>query len=82
MSKIVKTDRILRRLGVNLWGKPNAAITTRRNKPGNHGTKPARVSDYGFKIDRKAKLRTYYNMNEKPFKRLFKLAQNTQKQSG
>lgn len=69
-----KLGKVLRRRGTNLWGRPNAPVNTRRNKPGGHGTKQARSSEYGLKLNEKQKLRTYFLMREKPFKRLFAVA--------
>lgn len=74
MSKIIKKGRVLRRLGVNLWGEPNAAVNKRHTRPGLHGTKQLRRSDYGMRLQEKQKLKTYYDMQEKQFKRFFSLA--------
>jgi len=75
VSKIVKSKgKVLRRLGVNLWGAPNSPVNTRRYRPGLHGKKQVRMSDYGMKLLEKQKLRTYYDMQEGQFRRFFESA--------
>lgn len=72
VSKIVQSQgKVLRRLGVNLWGAPNSPVNTRKYRPGLHGKKQVRMSDYGIKLLEKQKIRTYYDMQEKQFRRFF-----------
>lgn len=80
MTKIIQAKgKVLRRLGVNLWGAPNSPVNTRKTRPGLHGKKQVRSSDYGLKLLEKQKIRTYYGMNEKQFRRYF---DNAKRKSG
>lgn len=66
-----KIGKIERRLGVNLWGKPNSVVNTRRSRPGQQGSKQTRVSDYGLKLKEKQKIKAYYDISEKQLRNLF-----------
>jgi len=72
MTKVIKAKKKLsRKLGVNLWGRPNDTSITRNYRPGQHGTLPRRMTNYGLHLLAKQKIRTHYNMLEKQFKTLF-----------
>ena len=76
MSKrIAAKYKIDRRLGVNLWGRAKSPINRRDSRPGQHGQRRRKVSDYGMQLMGKQKLKGYYaNMTEKQFRRYYKEA--------
>ncbi|WP_133140379.1 30S ribosomal protein S4 [Legionella genomosp. 1] len=43
-------------------------------KPGQHGDKKGRLSDYGLQLDEKQKIRTYYGILERQFRNYYKKA--------
>jgi small subunit ribosomal protein S4 len=76
MTKIIKSkNKIARSTGVNLWGKEDVSSARLNVRPGQKQTKaPRRVSDYGAQLNEKQKLKFHYNISEKQFKNIFKLA--------
>lgn len=73
MSKrIAAKYKINRRLGVNLWGRPKSPINTREYRPGEHGQRRRKESDFGTQLMAKQKLKGYYgNISEKQFRRYY-----------
>ncbi|MFC1659355.1 30S ribosomal protein S4 [Pseudomonadota bacterium] len=72
MTKIINAKKKLsRKLGVNLWGRPNDTFLKRNYRPGQHGTIQRRPTTHSIHLQAKQKIRTYYNMLEKQFKNLF-----------
>jgi small subunit ribosomal protein S4 len=73
MSKRLKSKyKIDRRLGVNLWGRPKSPINTRDYRPGQHGQRRRKPSDYGTQLMAKQKLKGFYgNITEKQFRRYY-----------
>lgn len=69
-------QKICRRLGENIWGKPGASVDTRNFPPGQHGrTGHKRTTDYGVQLLAKQKLREYYgDVSEKQFRGLYQEA--------
>lgn len=62
-----------RRFGVNLWGRPKSPFNRRESRPGVHGQRRTKLSDYGRQLMAKQKLRFYYgNISEKQFRRYYK----------
>lgn len=76
MTKIIKSkNKVARSTGVNLWGKEDVSSDRLNVRPGQKASKmPRRVSDYGAQLNEKQKLRFHYNISEKQFKNIFKLA--------
>ncbi|MBT3238859.1 MAG: 30S ribosomal protein S4 [Rhodospirillaceae bacterium] len=76
MSKRTQSKyKINRRLGVNLWGRPKSPINARDSRPGQHGQRRRKESDYGVQLMAKQKLKGYYgNITEKQFRRYYKEA--------
>ncbi|NVK19356.1 MAG: 30S ribosomal protein S4 [Methylocystaceae bacterium] len=76
MSKRINAKyKIDRRLGVNLWGRAKSPINRRDSRPGQHGQRRRKVSDYGMQLMGKQKLKGYYaNVSEKQFHRYYKEA--------
>ena len=73
MTKRIKAKyKINRRLGVNLWGRPKSPVNTRDYRPGEHGQRRRKPSDYGMQLQAKQKLKGYYgNITERQFRRYY-----------
>ncbi len=71
--------KLVRRFGVNIFVNPkyDRLLERRSDGPGQHGANRMRhkVSDYGQQLIEKQKLRNTYCMLEKPFRRVFRKAQ-------
>lgn len=67
--------KIDRRLGDNLWGRAKSPINKRHTRPGQHGGKPYKASEYGLQLKAKQRLRGYYaNLNERQFRNTYEEA--------
>ena len=66
-------EKISRRLGVNLWGRPKSPYNKREYGPGQHGqSRRRKLSDFGVQLQAKQKLKGYYgNISEKQFRRYY-----------
>ncbi len=73
MSKRINSKyKINRRLGVNLWGRPKSPVNVRDYRPGQHGQRRRKTSDFGTQLAAKQKLKGYYgNIGEKQFRRYY-----------
>ncbi len=58
------------------------AINKRNSRPGQHGTKRVKPSEYGIRLREKQKLRRYYGMNETQFRRFYGMASKMPGQTG
>lgn len=76
MTKRIKAkNKICRRLGVNLWGRPKNPLARRDYPPGEHGQKRRKLSGYALQLQAKQKLKGYYaNMTERQFRRVYEIA--------
>lgn len=75
--------KIDRRLGVNLWGRPKSPINKREYRPGQHGQRRTKPSDYGVQLMAKQKLRSYYgNVGERQFHRYYEEAMRRKGNNG
>ena len=65
-----------RRMGENIWGRPQSPINKRSYGPGQHGQRrKQKVSDFGLQLRAKQKLKGYYgDVTEKQFKRTYQEA--------
>ena len=65
-----------RRMGENIWGRPNSPINKRSYGPGQHGQRrKGKVSDFGLQLRAKQKLKGYYgDVTEKQFKSTYQEA--------
>ena len=64
--------KINRRLGVNLWGRPKSPVNARDYRPGQHGQRRRKLSDYGSQLAAKQMLKGYYgNISERQFRRYY-----------
>jgi len=59
-----------RRMGENIWGRPNSPVNKRSYGPGQHGQRrKSKVSDFGLQLRAKQKLKGYYgDVTEKQFR--------------
>lgn len=60
VRKSNKTNRIARRLGVNLYEKPRSPLLHKKYPPGMHGQKRKKPSDYGMQLEEKQKICAVY----------------------
>ncbi|AER66409.1 SSU ribosomal protein S4P [Thermovirga lienii DSM 17291] len=58
------------------------AIARRNNKPGQHGARRGKESEYGLRLREKQKLRRFYCMNESQFRRFYTMATKMPGQTG
>ena len=65
-----------RRMGENIWGRPNSPVNRRSYGPGQHGQRrKSKISDYGLQLRAKQKLKGYYgDVTEKQFKATYQKA--------
>ncbi len=70
-------NRKSRRLGFSLLEneKEFSKGKQRRYAPGQHGAKPKKLSGYGEQLQEKQKMMFLYGLNDRQFRRLFKIAQ-------
>jgi small subunit ribosomal protein S4 len=74
MSKrIAAKHKLDRRMGQNIWGRPNSPVNRREYGPGQHGQRrKGKMSDFGTQLRAKQKLKGYYaNITEKQFRRYY-----------
>ncbi|MGB3798086.1 MAG: 30S ribosomal protein S4 [Alteraurantiacibacter sp.] len=75
MSKRTRAKHKLdRRMGENIWGRPNSPVNKRSYGPGQHGQRrKGKVSDFGLQLRAKQKLKGYYgDVTEKQFHGTYK----------
>ena len=65
-----------RRMGENIWGRPNSPVNRRSYGPGQHGQRrKGKMSDFGLQLRAKQKLKGYYgDVTEKQFKATYQKA--------
>ena len=63
-----------RRMGENIWGRPNSPVNKRSYGPGQHGQRrKGKMSDFGLQLRAKQKLKGYYgDVTEKQFRSTYK----------
>src|SRR5438045_2108125 len=77
-----------RREGVKLYLKgsrcesPKCAIERRNVAPGMHGYRRAKLSEYGIRLREKQKLKRFYGIFERQFRRYFSLASRSPENTG
>lgn len=64
--------KVMRALGVDLPGLSRKAIEDRPNRPGPHGARVPRRSDFAIRLAEKQKLRFNYGLSERQIQRLFR----------
>lgn len=77
-----------RREGIKLFLKgsrcdsPKCAIERRNFAPGMHGQRRSKLSEYGIRLREKQKLRRFYGVLERQFRRYFELASRSTENTG
>ena len=79
-------DRLSRREGVNLMLKgarsESGKLERRMFPPGMHHWRRARTSDYGIRLREKQKVKRYYGVLERQFRKYFKQAESARGNTG
>lgn len=61
----------------NIWGRAKSSFNTNQTRPGQHGARGKKPTDFGLQLMAKQKLKGYYaNIGEKQFRTIFKKASN------
>ena len=82
-KRLEAKHKIDRRLSVNLWGRPKSPLNKRDYRPGQHGQRRTKPSDYGVQLMAKQKLRGYYgNIGERQFRRYYQEAMRRKGNNG
>src|ERR1700736_3861962 len=80
--------KLCRREGIKLYLKgsrcesPKCAIERRQTAPGMHGYRRGKVSEYGIRLREKQKLKRFYGVFERQFRRYFELASRSPENTG
>src|SRR5262245_25855168 len=80
--------KLCRREGIKLFLKgsrcesPKCAIERRNSAPGMHGYRRGKQSEYGIRLREKQKLKRFYGVLEKQFRRYFELASRSPENTG
>src|SRR6202171_4316629 len=80
--------KLCRREGVKLFLKgtrcegPKCAIDRRNVAPGMHGYRRGKPSEYGIRLREKQKLKRFYGLLERQFRRYFELASRSPENTG
>src|SRR5262245_17116286 len=80
--------RLCRREGIKLYLKgsrcesPKCAIERRDFPPGMHGQRRGKPSEYGSRLREKQKLKRFYGVLERQFRRYFQLASRSPENTG
>ena len=80
--------KLCRREGMKLFLKgsrcesPKCAIERRQTAPGMHGYRRGKVSEYGIRLREKQKLKRFYGVFERQFRRYFQLASRSPENTG
>lgn len=82
-KRLESKHKIDRRLGVNLWGRPKSPLNKRDYRPGQHGQRRTKPSDFGVQLLAKQRLRGYYgNIGERKFHRYYEEAMRRKGDNG
>src|SRR5437016_8572933 len=80
--------QLCRREGMKLYLKgsrcesPKCAIERRNQPPGMHGARRGKPSEYGMRLREKQKLKRFYGVFERQFRRYFELASRSPENTG
>src|SRR3954471_23046616 len=80
--------KLCRREGIKLFLKgtrcdsPKCAIERRNIAPGMHGYRRGKLSEYGVRLREKQKLKRFYGLLERQFRRYFELAARSKMNTG
>ena len=61
---------------------PKCAIERRNSPPGMHGYRRGKPSEYGIRLREKQKLKRFYGLFERQFRRYFELASRSKENTG
>jgi len=82
-KRLQSKHKIDRRLSVNLWARPKSPLNNRDYRPGQHGQRRTKPSDYGVQLLAKQRLRGYYgNIGERQFRRYYQEAMRRKGDNG
>jgi small subunit ribosomal protein S4 len=82
-KRLQSKHKLDRHLGVNLWGRPKSPLNKREYRPGQHGQRRSKPSDFGSQLLAKQKLRGYYgNVGERQFRRYYQEAMRRKGNNG
>ena len=82
-KRLESKHKIDRRLGVNLWGRAKSPLNKRDYRPGQHGQRRTKPSDFGIQLMAKQRLRGYYgNVGERQFHRYYEEAMRRKGDNG
>src|SRR3569623_2818496 len=72
-KRLESKNKIDRRMGENIWGRPKSPVNRREYGPGQHGQRrKGKLSDYGVQLKAKQKLRGYYGtISERQFRAIY-----------
>src|SRR5437773_5002943 len=89
MARRLDSDcKLCRREGIKLFLKgsrcdsPKCAIERRNTPPGMHNFKKGKPSEYGKRLREKQKLKRFYGVFERQFRRYFELASRSPENTG
>src|SRR5437868_10416506 len=80
--------KLCRREGIKLYLKgsrcesPKCAVERRNSAPGMHGYRRGKLSEYGVRLREKQKLKRFYGVLERQFRRYFELASRSPENTG
>src|SRR2546422_6373776 len=80
--------KLCRREGMKLYLKgsrcdsPKCAVERRNQPPGMHGARRSKSSEYGVRLREKQKLKRFYGVFERQFRRYFQLASRSPENTG
>src|SRR5215831_3321289 len=80
--------KLCRREGMKLYLKgsrcesPKCAVERRNQPPGMHGARRGKPSEYGMRLREKQKLKRFYGVLERQFRRYFQLASRSPENTG
>src|SRR5438128_6484762 len=80
--------QLCRREGMKLYLKgsrcdsPKCAVERRNEPPGMHGRRRGKPSEYGIRLREKQKLKRFYGVFERQFRRYFELASRSPENTG
>src|SRR5215472_3835921 len=80
--------KLCRREGMKLYLKgsrcesPKCAVERRNSAPGMHGFRRGKLSEYGVRLREKQKLKRFYGVLERQFRRYFELASRAPENTG
>ena len=82
-KRIQAKNKIERRLGENLWGRPKSPYNNRPYPPGQHGQRRRKQTDFGVQLQGKQKLKGYYaSISERRFRRYYEEASRRRGDTG